>query len=841
MAILKLADNYWYLMATSVPTKSTFDSLADEFHATKGLPGVGKYFKEPESSEPENLSEFDKLAQEHQEEQGIHPGRLAMHATIGGAEGAMYKGPQAVPAQLLNISVPAARENVVGEMLSDDLEQSQMYPNEIHPLSRERFEAASQQAEENFLQGKTVTGAIMSLPYRVFGQDTRQLNDAEKYAHKTGELVSLLSKGGKGVPGAGELGYKETAGKFAGASPTAQKQAKEMIVNLGKSGYLSTAAIIGNELYGLPGELGFMMGADMGVNLVKMGSRLGGVLWERLRNPMYQAELRAMSPEQQKLVKPYLDIAKEHGIPINIGAITDNPEIQKIENTIASSNLTGKEADNFRRAAGSAWMQSYYNMMSDTANAAAYESPGAIARELKANVLNPHEEAILGKAKTLYNESSELFQGAAPLGKERVQELDGELNSLYKTVTKTLTPTPTEKAVADIATETSGRLKVSPTEAGKPQFAELKFDVGNTERALTEQSQAEVAAQPGRKTIAQAEARQTRAAQQTVAERQKAQNEINRLFGKNADNVILNPDGTISFRKEITPDQLVATIRSLNDKIQWGDHSVINLLAKFRAKAKDILVSDYSGTHREAVKKYLQANNTFKQGAEKFWGDRARYRNWNIQSSTDGDALARELNSVHDFKQFESDFGRDPKGRQLIDYLKRKKADQLVEDVFSRQGQQYMPGTVSGKMQSLKNNQLFQYSVGPENYNKLNQLAKLDEFLAKNSKHFYTANISPEVQSKFLEDVGVAGVINKPMAAVKIGFEFARKKGIQDFASLYHDPALMDQMITIAKNAPEWKKNPEYWENMMRTVVEAQARDAKGLSLLSGQGIMTAP
>ena len=124
------------------------------------------------------------------------------------------------------------------------------------------------------------------------------------------------------------------------------------------------------------------------------------------------------------------------------------------------------------------------------------------------------------------------------------------------------------------------------------------------------------------------------------------------MFGKDADKIILQEDGSIKFRKEIGPSEIVASIRSLNDSLKWDYPDVVNLLKPTRVVIKNILKDEYGKSHPVALSKYELANEDFAKGAQMFSGDQAKWKKWKINSTSTPEQLANDINSVKKLREF---------------------------------------------------------------------------------------------------------------------------------------------------------------------------------------------
>ena len=181
----------------------------------------GKY-KEvaPSKSEPS----FDWSKYETKEQSGAESlARNAMQAAIGAGKGALYTSPAGAPAAIAELSIPAAKQNIISELLESDIEHQQMYPGEFPQLTRAGLEQGAKQAEEKILgKGGLVEGAV-SAPFRAAGIDTEAKSGSERAIKGISELFSLFKSGKLSV---------ENAKKALGAALTGEAT-KETAEQLG--------------------------------------------------------------------------------------------------------------------------------------------------------------------------------------------------------------------------------------------------------------------------------------------------------------------------------------------------------------------------------------------------------------------------------------------------------------------------------------------------------------------------------------------------------------------------------------------------------------------------------
>lgn len=742
----------------------------------------------------------EEKAQEEQPSGFRRASRNVMQGVIGGVKGQIYRNPLALVA---DVAFPGAVANSI-------LENKELFGNdpELPKFNQEEVVKSANEFENKFLGKEGFVTGLLTLPLRAFGVETEPKN-AEEAIIRNGTM--LLT----GIKGA------QNATKGNNPFGLLPASAKEQAKDLGKMTTLSFAASafgqMGETVFGTPGRIM----ADL-IAFGSMGAYKQIKEWyNNFPKDKFSLAGETFQTEAQKaLTKPYLDIAKKHDIPVSIGTVSDSAFVKAVENNIAKNNLTGKSAQEFRNNSAERWGGLYGEFLSETEGAAAYESSGAVAQKLRESVINPLEKQITEKAKQLYTEAEAGFANAAPISSEGHQKIEDSLNDVFSKVSKSLLPTSAEAETQNLAQRGKGILYKTPSQAGRPELEDVKYQVGTAENLLTKQSQQELAAAPGQKKMMQAQARKTRAKEVTKEELRKAELAKDKLFGKDADKVIVDENGRLKFKKDIRPDEMIATIRSLNDKISWDKPEVINLFKPVKSTIRNVLKDEYKNTHPNALNSYDLANQEYGRGAKLFYGDRAKFKKWAINSDTTPESLANELNSIDKFKQFEQQFGNKEEGKKLIEYIKRKKLDNVLQGTFDQATLNYSPGMIRGKIEPLKRNQFVKYLAG-DNWSKFEEIAKLDKFISENATKIYSSGIPQETLSGFLGQIKMGlSLLSPGTAATATGVGIIsgkiRKDFVTDIAKLYSSPELMKEAIEIAKHSNDWSKNPSYWTARMQ-------------------------
>lgn len=747
--------------------------------------------------------------------------RNAMQATIGGAQGVVY-GLGALGPFLADIAYPGAVQSEISEQKYSPLEEPEFFPEASKrireetqvPFDIETIQKSASDMEQKVFGKEGFTTGLMTLPYRAFGIETEPKDTSESISRGTAALLA----GYQSAKPISHLSLPITKGQ----------QIRQLSVAVPSALAASSYGQLAQDTYGVGGRIvaetilfGGAAVAKKGYDLVKWASGKFSKFLEKIPFNAAQTAEKAMSPQQQEMVAPYLKIAEKHNIPVSIGTLSDSPYVRAAEEEIAKSNLTTKQANQFREDSARVWGGLYDNFLIESAEASRYESPGAVALHLKESVVNPAEKKIIDNARRLYGESIEGFKNAKPIPASDIQQIEDSLNGVISKLDESLIPTSTEEGAKGIAQRAKSALTISPAQVGKPQFEDVNLGVGTAEKLLLQQSKTEVAERQGRAAMMRAEGRNARAAEVTQEERRKAQLKVNKMFGKDADKVVITEDGKIQFRKDISPANIIATVRSLNDRLSWDQPEVINLMKPTRAVIKEILKKNYAKTHGVALSKYELANEQFGKGAELFFGDGAKYKKWAINSDATPETLANELNSIAKFEQFTKDFGGNPEGKMLIDYLKRKKLDTQLRDVFDRLSGTYLPGAVSGRIRTLEQNQFVKYLAG-DKWTQFKEIAALDQFLLKNTTKIYSSGIPTETIDQFFSGLKLATAlvsspkVGIPAAAFMWGKKMAKGNYLGQVATFYENPSLMREAIDIAKHANDWGKEPEFWGTRMK-------------------------
>lgn len=734
--------------------------------------------------------------------------RDLMQATIGGMRGLTFTSPAGVPAVLADVTFPAAIDNVINELEESNREQKEL-GLDVPEFDKEEVQKYSQKAQETVFGKEGFTTGLLTLPYRAFGIETEPKNAEENIIRNAFGLLTGIRQGMQITRGAPPPGIIETS-------------AKEHLKDYGKLIPLSfTSASLGElaeSLFGVPGRVAsdILFFGGMGAY-----QKVKDYIKSIPKTPTHMAETAIKTPERFNEIQPYLKIASENNIPVSIGTLSDSPFVQSVENSIAKNKLTARAAQKFRNESAERWGSLYGEFLIDSKGATEFESAGAVAQKLKEAIINPAEQAIVDKAKNYYVESENYFAKAPPLSQKSVKKIEDSLNKVIGQVSLSLVPTSAETATKGVAQGFKERIQAkisTPTQKGRPELEGITFPMGKAEELLVEQSQQELGAAPGRKRLMQAQGRLAEAKKTTTEEKRKAEISVKKLFGKEAENIIVDENGKIKFKENalIYPNNIVATIRSLNDKLEWDNPHVINLLKPTRSVIKQVFNEEYKNTFPYAIQQYNRANEEFGRGAKLFYGDRAKFKKWKINSETTPDQLANELNSIEKFKQFENQFGQNKKGKELIEFIKRKKLDSELRNVFDKASINYIPGMIRGKIEPLKQNQFVKYLAG-DNWNKFEQVSNLDKFISENATKIYTSGIPQDVLADFTSDLKIAhAVFNPASSASAYLLSSFRKNYLKEMSTLYSSPTLTKEAVEIARHAKVWKTDVPYWTARMQ-------------------------
>lgn len=749
---------------------------------------------------------------------GKKAGRLAMQAGIGAGEAATLTW---------DLLVSGAR---ISKALSDAVTSGPEYAPGI-PV----FGLPTGGAE--FASSLPTFGESIENLFSKFGIEAKPQGAAEK----TVRLASLFRKG---LIKKGEEAALQGADRL---SKYLTAKGSEQLRNVAAHAPLAATSVATEEIFGVP-EWASLLGISLGSAGARAAWELGKEGTRQvarkylLMDPKnfksrgafkaFQDEVRRgpeearkqlkeglISPQQYERMKPYLDIAQQYGIPLTPSTITDSARFKRIERIIARREMTEEAAQKFRQEAADKWARSYEHAIADMATSAQYNSRAGLAEALATDVTRKKHAAFEETVDQLYGKADKLLAKAPTVSEEGVQRIEQSLDDVYQRLGESRIPTSAEQSARGIAERGKGEFATAPTletptQAGRPELENVQFPIGQVEQMAERQSQAEVAAAPGRRTLMQARARQMRAQAQGKKEKEAAQAELERIFGKEtAQNMELTKDGHIRFKrgaKALSARQLQATIRSLNNTLQWDQPAVVNLLGHPRQVMKEVFETEYSKKAPDAYKYYTDAQKTFGEMANLFGKD-ARWHKWGLRQDMLPNELLATIDNLERFKAFERDFGKDPQGAALINYMKRKKVEEMLAPIFNKDV--YSPGSISSGLRQLQNDPdkaaQFAHFASDESKKNLNKLAKLDKRIAQTAGGFYKG----AAERPDLSDLqGLWYTISNPTQwAFKFANKVSKDRIADAYAKIYTDPTFTKEMAEIGEEtlqAFQSKKTP---------------------------------
>lgn len=767
--------------------------------------------------------------------------RNVMQAAIGTGQGLVYRNPvTAGVAAAADFLFPAQVEEEIRNALELDREYQEIYknaPDKLPPLDEQKLREGAAATQKKLLGNESLVTGILSAPFRAIGIDTTPENISENLNRNAFSLITGLS-----------------SGKFNSVLPPSS--ANYYATNLSKTVPLAYTAAgmgeIGKELYGLPGEVIASMLFGGGYAAYQKGKDWVKNFKQNVPLTPDKFPLARISPERAQEVSPFLRIAEEKGIPLTPGMISDSAFTKGVEKFIFENNLTRNEAQEFRELAAREFAAQYDRYLQRTQGAYSFSEPGAIAQELRNTVINPKERMLREQAVTNYTNSAKGFRGADPIPQKEAQRLALLLNEIVGQVSKSLIPTSAESGTAELARTAAKNISQSPTQVGKPELESVRFPIGEEEKQNLKAASKLIESAANLKDRAEAQRRYDRAQEilskgkeLTAAERAKAQESLANLkeiMGDAGDYLDIDERGNVVFTREIYPENLVATARSLSEIVEWDQRGVVNFFKPFRREVQDILERNYEFSHPVALQQYKQANKDYGEAAQMFWAKDAPFKKWNINSSTTPERLANSLNSVRSFQELENTFGKTKEGQQLIDYMKRLKLDKILKPTFDQMRQDYVPGKFAAKFESLETNNFVKYLMGPKAYRQFKELADLDKFIKKNAaKDIYNSSIPAETSNPFYSILKAAAFVwNYPSAvpavAGTLAAQNAAKKYVKEVAALYKNPDLAKQFVTIAQKSIKKNADPKLIAAEMDLVMHnlrLQAAQDEAISVLT--------
>ncbi len=620
----------------------------------------------------------------------------------------------------------------------------------------------------------------------------------------------------------------------------------------------------------------------------------------------------AFTADQYNKVKPFLDIASERNIPVNLGAFTDSATIKNVERIAKKRGLEGEALNTFIQKSAESWANQAEDLSRRISQTHRFSQQGEVADALLSDVTRKKQQGLIKEYQDLYGASEKGFANTEALPVDEVNSLGKSLSSVVNGTSGSLIPTAAEKSTANIARKAEKGLHISAKEAGRPELAFVKMETGAAEKAATiegagqkvnesiqsfdkakilhkeasqdvsnltksvaekqkafeEAKKAHVEArrkvhdnqkQRGkgkarREKIATldelqkvaTEAKETEKelaeslkaesqALKTAKEAEKAaqeelgvarktaegagikkeerliqtQEDFDAIFQDEAKNMKFDPEtGEIRFVKPINAQNLVKTIRSLHQYLEWDHPATKNMLKPFLNQVKTTLGRVYGKSHPQAYEEYLKGNEKFKEAIGIF-GEDAAFKKWGIKSTSTPEELLKTVDSFSRFKQFEKTFGGTPEGKQMIDELKRLKVKERLEPVFDN----WKPGKVNKALNKLLRDPTFQYMLPKEVRTDLKRLKDLDARLEVTSRDIYSLPSTP-ANEETKQLIGLVMKFIDPTAAILTlgaskGIAKVSKRATDAYADILFNPNVTHEIVRIGEDTLKAASNPK--------------------------------
>lgn len=656
------------------------------------------------------------------------------------------------------------------------------------------------------------------------GVDTKPQSVFEHGARLAGQVRTLVAKAGLPSSKAGDM-------------------LKEEIQAFAKGGVIASAAVGLKERIGMPEWAGLALLGFGGPAAYVAGKQVKDIVknkwmfdfsnlkfpgfgfkksfkdeWGNAqREALSKFENGAFSKEQYESIKPFLDVAAEHNIPVNLGAFTDSQALRSAEHLAAQNNLTGEARLKFFQEQADAWANSVKQLTDRISTTHRFSQQSEVADALLGSVTGKKFEANKAEYTKLYDDAAKDLANTEYLSAEEVKQLEDSLNKTIEKLSGSLMPTTAEQSAKAAAERAKEALKVSPKEAGRPVLEELTFPTGKgLEELSIQQAGQEVGERMGQTALMRGEAKAVKAQERSAETLKESKKKLEKLVGKeNAKNMTIDPNtGKIKINRKINGKNMSDTVRSLNSYIEWDRPEVRNLMKGYLDTTKTIMGRKYGKT--AGYQKYLQANQKFSQTA-KIFGEKAPFSKWKIKSDTTPEELLRTIKTPTRFKQFEKEFGGTKEGQELIAELKRVKVSEMLEPVFHN----WSPGKVNTGLSKLLKNPEFNYYLPKEVRNDLKTLRDLDRRIEFTSKPIYDKSMKPE-KMEGLGAIDWALGILSPTALIekmllKSGAKAVSARQTQAFADVLFDPNITHKMVELGKRVESGLHTPKphsYWQSL---------------------------
>jgi len=259
--------------------------------------------------------------------------------------------------------------------------------------------------------------------------------------------------------------------------------------------------------------------------------------------------------------------------------------------------------------------------------------------------------------------------------------------------------------------------------------------------------------------------------------------------------VRLNPEtGKIEFvNKNINGRVLIDTLKAINERLDFANPNVMNMLQGPKKVINQILDEEYGKTHPRAVQQYRRANRLYGE-RERLFGDDSLWQKWGLTQNVLPEDLLKTLSTLDRVKQFEKDF---PQSKELMQYFKRLVVEDKLKPVFNKAT--YNPGQMAGDITALENDRMFQYMIPEEVKHNLQEIKALDLHLERTASKFFS-NTAPTQENLTMQSV-FNFVLNPGMLALKLGARIGKENLAKVYSQILSDPHFTEDMITIGQEA----------------------------------------
>jgi hypothetical protein len=264
--------------------------------------------------------------------------------------------------------------------------------------------------------------------------------------------------------------------------------------------------------------------------------------------------------------------------------------------------------------------------------------------------------------------------------------------------------------------------------------------------------------------------------------------------------VRLNPEsGKIEFiNKDINGKVIVDTLKAINERLDFMNPNVMNMLQGPKKVLNEILDETYAQSHPRAVQQYRRANRLYGE-RERLFGDDALWQRWGLKQNVLPEDLLSTLSTLDRYKAFEKDF---PQAKDFLDYFKRLKVEEKLRPVFSKA--RYSPGIMTNDIEKLMADKYFMYMLPAKTKANLKELQDFDLYMQRNaSKFFSTTQPTPEMQT-FFQFFSEWTPMN---LALKLGAKVGKENLAKVYSQMLTDPKFTTKMKQIGQEAADGAKN----------------------------------